>query len=96
MVLSSPNSLGKRFHWQELRIRKMIPSSTLRWSTLLRPFAFGGSNCKITGSIRSHRSSGISQIVGKDSLFPIIYHHTGFPYPNQTPDLFPLSHQSYF
>ena len=25
-----PNSLGKRFHWQELRIRKMTPSSILR------------------------------------------------------------------
>ena len=53
MVLSSPKSLGKWFHWQELRIRKMTPSSIFRWSTRLRPFGLGGSNSKITGSIRS-------------------------------------------
>ena len=96
MVLSFPRSLGKRFHWQELRIRKMIPSSILRWSTLLRPFGLGGSNCKITGSIRSHRSSGISHIVGRVSRLPIIHHHTTFPYLNQTPGLISLSHHSYF
>ncbi len=77
-------------------MRKMMPSSILRWSTRLRPFGLGGSNRKITGSIRSQRSSGISHIVGRVSLFPIIHHHTTFPYLNQTPDLFPLSHQSYF
>ncbi len=89
MALSSPNSLGKRFHWQELRIRKMTPSSIFRWFTRLRPFALEGSNSKITGSIRCHRSSGIPQIVGRDSLFPIIYHHTGFSY--LTPTAFGLS-----
>ena len=68
MVLSSPNSLGKWFHWQLLRIRKIMPSSILRWSALLRPLALGGSNSSITGSICSHRSSGTSQIVG--SAFP--------------------------
>ena len=96
MVLSSPSSLGKWFHWQELRIRKMTPSSILRWSTLLRPFALGGSNSKITGSIRSQRSSGISHTVGKVSLFPIIHHHASFPYLNRTAYLFSLSDQSYF
>ena len=65
-------------------MRKITPSSIFRWSTRLRPFPLGGSNSNITGSIRSHRSSGISQIVGRDSLFPIIYHHTGFPYLNPT------------
>ena len=75
-------------------MRKMTPSSIFRWSTRLRPFALGGSNSKITGSIRSQRSSGISQIVGRVSLFPIIHHHTGFPYLNRTPDLFALSDQS--
>ena len=49
MVLSSPNSLGKWFHWQLLRIRKIMPSSILRWSALLRPLALGGSNSSITG-----------------------------------------------
>ena len=96
MVLSSPRSLGKRFHWHELRIRKMMPSSILRWSTRLRPFALGGSNFKITGSIRCHRSSGISHIVGRVSLFPITHHHTTFPYLNPTLHPFPLSHQSHF
>ena len=91
MVLSSPNSLGKRFHWQELRIRNMTPSSIFRWSTRLRPFPLGGSNSKITGSIRCHRSSGISQIVGRDSFFPIIYHHTDFPYLNATAFVFSFS-----
>ena len=42
MVLSSPSSLGKWFHWQELRIRKMTPCSIFRWFTRLRPFALGG------------------------------------------------------
>ena len=64
IVLSSPNSSGKWFHWQPLRIRKTIPSSIFRWSTRLRPFDLGGSNSSITGSIRSQRSSGTSQIVG--------------------------------
>ena len=84
MVLSSPNFLGKWFHWQELRMRNMTPCSIFRWFTRLRPFPLGGSNSKITGSICCHRSSGTFQIVGKDSLFPIIYHHTGFPYLNPT------------
>ena len=96
MVLSSPSSRGKWFHWQELRIRKMTPSSILRWFTRLRPFALGGSNSKITGSIRPHRSSGISHIVGKISLFPIIHHHTSFPYLNHTAYAFSLSDQYYF
>ena len=96
MVLSSPSSLGKWFHWQELRIRKMTPSSIFRWFTRLRPFTLGGSNSKITGSIRSHRSSGISHIVGRVSLFPIIHHHTSFPQLNRTAYLFSLSDQSYF
>ena len=97
MVLSSPSSLGKWFHWQELRIRKMTPSSIFRWSTRLRPLALGGSNSKITGSIRSHRSSGISHIVGRLSLFPIIhYHHyhPSFPQLNLTAYVFSLSDQS--
>ena len=96
MVLSSPRSFGKRFHRHELRIRKMMPSSILRWSTRLRPFALGGSNFKITGSMRYHRSSDISHIVGRVSLFPITHHHTTFPFFNQTPGMFPLSDQSYF
>ena len=96
MVLSSPSSLGKWFHWQELRIRKMTPSSIFRWSTRLRPFALGGSNSKITGSIRSHRSSGISRIVGRVSLFPIIHHHPSFPQLYPTAYVLSLSDQSYF
>ena len=94
MVLSSPNSRGKRFHWQELRMRKMTPCSILRWSTRLRPFPLGGSNSKITGSIRCHRSSGTSHIVGRVSLFPIIHHHTAFPYLTPTAYGFSISDQS--
>ena len=85
MVLSSPNSRGKWFHWQELRIRKMMPSSIFRWSARLRPRFLGGSNSKITGSIRSHRSSGTSHIVGKVSRCSIFHHHPCFLYLNQQP-----------
>ena len=81
MVLSSPNSLGRWFHWQPLRSRKIIPSSIFRWSTGLRPFDLGGSNSSITGSIRSQRSSGTSQIVGN-----------GFP--STTIPLHPPLHQA--
>ena len=95
MLLSYPRSLGKRFRWHELRIRKRMPSSILRWSTRLRPFALGGPNSKITSLIRPYRPSVIPHIVGRISLFPIIHHHTTFPYLNQSPDLFPRSHQSY-
>ena len=77
MVLSSPNSLGKWFHWQLLRIRKIMPSSILRWSALLRPLALGGSNSSITGSICSHRSSGTSQIVGVQVSFRTTRDGTG-------------------
>ena len=96
MVLSSPNSLGKWFHWQELRIRKMTPSSIFRWFTRLRPFGLGGSNSKITGSIRSNRSSGTPHIVGRVSLFPIIHHHPSFPYLNHTACESSLLHQPPF
>ena len=84
MVLSSPSPLAKWFHWQELRIRKMTPSSIFRCFTRLRPFALGGSNSKITGSIRSHRSSGVSHIVGRVSLFHIIIHPTTRVSPSLT------------
>ena len=77
-------------------MRNMTPSSILRWSTRLRPFPLGGSNCKITGSIRSHRSSGIFQIVGRDSLFPIRYHHTSFRYLNPTAFGFSFSDRYHF
>ena len=94
MVLSSPSSLGKRFHWQELRMRKMTPSSIFRWSTRLRPFPLGGSNSKITGSIRCHRSSGIPHIVGRVALFSIIHHPPSFPQLNRTAYVFSLYDQS--
>ena len=68
LALWSPNSLGKWFYWQLLRIRKIMPSRIFRWSALLRPLALGGSKSNITGSIRSQRSSGTSQIVG--NAFP--------------------------
>ena len=75
MVLSSPNSLGKWFHWQPLRSRKIIPSSIFRWSTRLRPFDLGGSNSSITSSIRSRRSSGTSHIVGNGFHSTTIHLH---------------------
>ena len=49
MVLSSPNSPGQWFHWQLLRVRKIMPPIIFRWSALLRPLALGGSNSSITG-----------------------------------------------
>ena len=45
-VIPPPWASGSRP--QELRIRKMTPSSIFRWFTRLRPFALGGSNSKIT------------------------------------------------
>jgi hypothetical protein len=75
MVLSSPNSLGRWFHWQPLRSRKIIPSSIFRWSTRLRPFDWGGSNSSITGPIRSQRSSGTSHIVGNGFPSTTIHLH---------------------
>ncbi len=75
MVLSSPNSLGKWFHWQPLRIRKIMPSSIFPWSARLRPRALGRSNCNITGSIRSQRSSGTSRIVGNGFPSSTIHLH---------------------
>ena len=43
MVLSSPSSLGRWFHWQPLLNLWMMPFSILLWSTRLRPVALGGS-----------------------------------------------------
>ncbi len=62
--LSSGNPFGSGFHWQPLRIRKMIASSTPRASTRDRPVLAGGSCFRSTGVIRSHNSSGTRQIVG--------------------------------
>ena len=42
IVLSSPNSSGKWFHWQPLRIRKTIPSSIFRWSPVCAPSIWAG------------------------------------------------------
>ena len=78
MVLSSPNFWGKWFHWQPLRIRKIMPSSIFRWSTRLRPLDLGGSNSSITGSIRSQRPSGTSQIVGNGFPSSTIHLHPPF------------------
>ena len=75
IVLSSPNSLGKWFHWQPLRVRKTVPSSIFRWSTRLRPLDLSGSNSSITGSIRSQGSSGTSQILGNGFPSSTIHLH---------------------
>src|SRR5215211_6322583 len=40
---SSGKCSGSWFHWQPLRIRKMIASRAARWSTRGRPVLFGGS-----------------------------------------------------
>src|SRR5215218_3410674 len=61
---SSGNSLGSRFHWQPLLIRKMIASRAARWSTRGRPVLFGGSCKARIGSMISHNSSGTRQMVG--------------------------------
>ena len=64
--LSSGYSLGSRFHWQPLRIRKMTASSAARWSIRFGP-RFGGSCSARIGAIIAHSSSGASQIVGSGS-----------------------------
>jgi hypothetical protein len=55
---------GNWSHWQPDRIRKMMPlriNLQLAWR---RPVSFRGQNFSRIGLIRSHKSSGISQIVG--------------------------------
>ena len=66
MVLSSPRSLGKRFHWQELRMRNMTPSSIFRWSTRLRPFPLGGS--KVLLHLRGSQAFTISLLATSRQL----------------------------
>src|SRR5438477_1353060 len=63
-LLSSGNSVGKWFHWQPLRILKMMASSASRASILPRPVGLGGSSSLIIGLTRSHNSSLTRQIVG--------------------------------
>ena len=77
IVLLLPNSLGKWFHWQPLRIRKIIPLSICRWSARLRPVALGGCITKSTARISSHRSFGTSQMVSRGRCSSI--------YPSSTP-----------
>ena len=69
MVLSSPKYAGSLFQWQPVRIRKIIASSILRGSCLLRPVGLGGSSSLMSGLISSQRSSGTSQIVSSVSCF---------------------------
>src|ERR687898_906415 len=57
-------SFGRRFHWQPLRILKMIASRAARWLTRGRPLLFGGSCKARIGSIFSHSWSGVRQMVG--------------------------------
>ena len=76
MVLSSPTSLGRWFHWQLLCNLKRIPSNILTWSTRLRLLVLGGSNSRVTGSIRSQRSPGTSQIVANGFPSTTIHVHT--------------------
>ena len=64
--LSSGYSLGRRFHWQPLRIRKITASRAARWSIRAGP-RFGGSCSARIGSIIAHSSSGASQIGGSGS-----------------------------
>jgi hypothetical protein len=62
-VLLGPNRSGSWSHWQPLRIRKMIALRTrLQWAGG-RPVGLRGQNALRIGSIRSHNSSGTSQIV---------------------------------
>ena len=58
MVLSSPRSLGKWFHWQELRIRKMTPSSIFRWFHPFAPLRLGWVK------LQNHRFNSLPQIIG--------------------------------
>ena len=57
MVLSSPNSLGKRFHWQELRMRNMTPSSIFRWVHPFAPLRPGWVQ------LQNHRFNSLPQII---------------------------------
>jgi hypothetical protein len=70
-VLLGPYRSGSRSHWQPLRIRKRIALSIfLHWATR-RPVGFLGQNSLRIGSIRSHNSSGISQIVPSGAGRPL-------------------------
>ena len=79
------------FHWQPARIRKIMQSRIRLGLARLRPVDLGASIFRMTGCICSHRPSGISHILGRVSLFPIIHHHTRFPYLNQTVIAFSIS-----
>ena len=50
IVLSSPKVLGRWFHWQPLRKRKIIPLRIGLGLTRLRPVVLGGVPSRITGS----------------------------------------------
>ncbi len=62
-VLSGPHRPSSWSHWQPLRIRKMIALSVFRRLASLRPVSFLGRKAKRFGSIPSHNSSEIFQIV---------------------------------
>src|SRR5262245_18700709 len=59
-----------RFHWQPVRKRKTMTSIILCASSREHTVVFGESYSLSSHSIRSQRSSGVSQIVGK-GLLPI-------------------------
>ena len=54
---------GSCSHWQPVRIRKMIPLRAARQLAVRRPVDFLGQNFTRIGRIRSHKGSGISQMV---------------------------------
>src|SRR5215203_3084466 len=60
---SGNSSLGSWFHWQPLRILKMIASRAWRWSMHGRPVHFGASCSSRIGSMMIHNSSGTLHIV---------------------------------
>src|SRR5262249_840925 len=70
-VESLPYSLGRRFHWQPERSRKMTALRTRRQSARGRPVCLGGASAERIGSMRAQSSSGTSQTVGSGSSFAI-------------------------
>src|SRR5205085_1672095 len=64
MVRSEPNSLGRRFHWQPLRRRWMMPLNMVRQSLGgCPPLGLGCQSSRRIGSMRAQRSSETSQMV---------------------------------
>jgi hypothetical protein len=64
----SPPAKLTAFHWQPVRMRKLVPSSTRRRSARWRPMCAAESSQFEKDSMRTHGSSGASNTVANGCL----------------------------